>query len=210
MGRSEIKELTPGTAVHHKGKKRAQEILDTATDVLANTGYGSFTMRNIASKLGITLRNVQYYFNSKDILLEAVIEQRLRLDIVSAERVINESEGTAEERFLAFVDNSLEENCTPFIRGLQFEIWALANHNEFAATCRDHMTTTYSNFIYELIKPLNKGQSTKILRGKSLILESMLQGFALIEGSDIHIERKLGNLRKLFREEALRFVTTSD
>ena len=201
-----IKDLTPGTAVHEKGKQRVQEILNVATEILAYEGYSKFTMRGIADRLGIKLRNVQYYFKTKDILFQAVIEQRLRRDIESARKVIERKGLSDEERFLAFVDVSLEENTTPYIRGLQFELWALANHDSFAAKCRDHMTMVYSTFIYDLIKPLTAGQSDKTRKEKSVILLSMLQGFPLVEGSDVNVEFNLGNLRQLFREQVLRFV----
>ncbi|MFV0275925.1 MAG: TetR/AcrR family transcriptional regulator [Parahaliea sp.] len=210
MDISKKKYLTPGTAVHVKGKQRVKEILDAATDILAYEGYSNFSMRYIASKLGITLRNVQYYFATKDILFEAVIEHRLKRDIAKAAEVVDRIGASPEERFYSFIDLSLEENTDPFFKGLQFELFALANHNEFAAQCRDHMTMAYSNFIYELIKPLTVGQSEKIRRGKSVILLSMLQGYSIIEGSDVHIEFKLGNLRKLFRKEAMRFLMVEE
>lgn len=209
MDIKDIKDLTPGTAVHAKGKQRVEEILKVATEILAYEGYSKFTMRGIADRLGIKLRNVQYYFKTKEILFQAVIEQRLRRDIESANNVIERKGLSDEERFLAFVDLSLEENTKPFFRGLQFELWALANHDPFAANCRDHMTMVYSNFIYDLIKPLTASQSDKIRKEKSVILLSMLQGFPLVEGSDINVEFNLGNLRQLFKEQALEFVKGS-
>ena len=60
-----ISALSPSTEVHSKSKQRVQDILDTATEVLAFEGYSASTMRNIASKLDISLRNLQYYFQTK-------------------------------------------------------------------------------------------------------------------------------------------------
>jgi AcrR family transcriptional regulator len=203
---SRIKVLSPGTAVHTKGQRKVLEILETATNLLAYEGYSKFTMRRVAEELGITLRNVQYYFNTKQNLFESVIELRLKKDIESAQKVIDEVGKSPEERFLAFVDYSLAENTTRFIRGLQFELWALSNHNEFAAKSRDYMTFEHCNFIYNLITPLTKNQSEQMRREKSVLLLAMLQGFPLIEGSDINIDFKLGNLKQLFRDEALNLV----
>lgn len=210
MNASNVKELAPGTAVHGKGKKRVKEILQAATEILAFEGYSKFTMRRIAERVGVTLRNVQYYFSTKEGLFQAVIEQRLQFDVESATKVVEQEGLSDEERFLAFVDLSLEENTMPFIRGIQFELWALSNHDPFAAKCRDHMTSVYSAFICELIKPLTPGQSQKTRQKKAVILLSMLQGFPLVEGSDIHIEFALGDLKKLFRKEALQFVTANE
>ena len=211
MDISEIKVLSPGTAVHGKGQKKVKEILEVATNLLAYEGYSRFTMRRIADELGVALRNVQYYFKTKESLFQAVVEQRLIRDLDSARETIQKAGEDAEVRFMAFVDLSLQENSSRYIRGLQFELWALANHDEFAAKCRDHMTSEYSKFIYELIVPLTEGQSEQTRREKSVILLSMLQGFPLIDGSDIHIEFELDDLRQVFRAEALRFIKeTSD
>jgi AcrR family transcriptional regulator len=83
---SEIAALAPGTAVHSKGRKRVQEIITTATPVLAFEGYSAFTMRNIAAKLGISLRNLQYYFQTKSDLFQAVVEQMIRSELDSGRR----------------------------------------------------------------------------------------------------------------------------
>ncbi len=203
---SKIKVLSPGTAVHNKGQTKVLEILETATNLLAYEGYSKFTMRRVAEELGITLRNVQYYFKTKQDLFESVIELRLRKDIESAQEVVDSVGGSPKERFIAFVDYSLVENTTRFIRGLQFELWALANHNEFAAKSRDHMTHEHSKFIYDLITPLIEHQPEQIRREKSVIVLSMLQGFPLIDGSDINIEFDLGDLKKLFREKVLHLI----
>ena len=65
---STIAAFAPGTAVHAKGKQRVNDIVHTATRVLAFEGYSNFTMRGIAAKAGIALKNLQYYFPTKDSL----------------------------------------------------------------------------------------------------------------------------------------------
>lgn len=56
-----------------KGARRRAEVLAEARRVLVDDGYDRFVMREIAAGLGITLGNLQYYFASRDDLLEAVI-----------------------------------------------------------------------------------------------------------------------------------------
>ena len=207
---SNIAALAPGTAVHAKGKQRVHDIVHTATRVLAFDGYSKFTMRGIAAKTGISLKNLQYYFPTKDSLFQAVIEQRIREDLASARRVVKRQDLSAQERFVRFVDLSLEENTTPLIRGLQFELWALANYDAFAARCRDQMTSAYCEFIYDLIRELAPQQSASRLKKKSAMLLAMLQGIALITGEGIELEFNVGSIKQNLHNQALKIVLSQD
>jgi len=204
-----ISRLSPGTAIHSKGKQRVQEILRVATNVLAFEGYSNFTMRGIASKCGMTLRNLQYYFQSKNDLFQAVVDRRIEEDIESARSVVETPGLSPEERFLAFVDLSILENTSPLVRGFQFELWALATRDRFASQCRDRATTTYCEFIYKLIKPLAAKQSSIVLRNKSAIVLAMLQGAPLITGEGVNLKFNTRRLKEELKREALNFVRTN-
>jgi AcrR family transcriptional regulator len=58
-----------------KGDRRRAEILATARLVLVEDGYDRFGMREIAVRVGVTLGNLQYYFATRDDLLEAVVRE---------------------------------------------------------------------------------------------------------------------------------------
>ena len=57
------------TGTTRKGSNRRREILDTAGHWLMNVGYDGWSMRELATSLGMTLSNLQYYFPSKDALV---------------------------------------------------------------------------------------------------------------------------------------------
>jgi AcrR family transcriptional regulator len=202
----QVAALAPGTAVLDKGRARVHEILTAAVDILAYEGYSAFTMRAIAARCGITLRNLQYYFKTKADLFRAVVELRLAEDLASARAVIERADLSAEERFLAFVDLSIEENTSALVRGFQFELWARANRDPFAASCRDRMTKAYCEFIYQLIRPLSRGDSPAALREKAAILLATLQGVALVVGRDTDVGVQATRIRRRLRTEALQFA----
>jgi len=56
-----------------KGELRRAEILAVARKLLVREGYDCFVMREVAARIGATLGNLQYYFASRDDLLEAVV-----------------------------------------------------------------------------------------------------------------------------------------
>ncbi len=203
---SAIAALSPGTAVHSKGKQRVRNIISTATSVLAFEGYSAFTMRTVAARLGISLRNVQYYFPTKNDLFRAVVEEMLRKEIGSAHLVVLRADLTHVERFKEFVDYSMRDNQDPLIRGFQFELWALATRDSFAAECRDRMTKAYCRFILSLVQPLTPGLTQAEQRKKAAMILALLQGLPLIIGKGVRINFPIGDLQKSLRDEILAIV----
>ena len=203
---SKVAALTPGTAVHAKGKQRVQEILGIATEVLAFEGYSEFTMRKIASRCGISLHNLQYYFKTKSQLFTAVVEQMQQAELESGRMVVEQPDLSAEERFRAFVDYSIRDNQEPLIRGFQFELWARATRDPFAAKCRDRMTQVYCDFIMKLVQPLAPDRPLQEQRKKAAMILALLQGFPLIVGKDVDIHFPVGNLEKRLSEVLLQFI----
>ncbi len=56
-----------------KGETRRAEILVAARRLLVEDGYDRFAMREIANRVGVMLGNLQYYYATRDDLLEAVV-----------------------------------------------------------------------------------------------------------------------------------------
>jgi AcrR family transcriptional regulator len=65
--------VTAPTRPPSKGDQRQKEILAAARRLLVDDGYDCFVLREVAARLGITLGNLQYYYPTRDDLLEAVI-----------------------------------------------------------------------------------------------------------------------------------------
>ena len=58
-----------------KGAARREAILSTATEVLARDGYRSTSLRAVARTLGLEPAHILYYFDSREDLLQNVIER---------------------------------------------------------------------------------------------------------------------------------------
>ena len=56
-----------------KGAKRRAEIMLIARTQLIETGFEGFSLRAIAAEVGIKLGNLQYYFRTKEDLIEALV-----------------------------------------------------------------------------------------------------------------------------------------
>ncbi|WP_222131307.1 TetR/AcrR family transcriptional regulator [Pseudonocardia sp. C8] len=55
---------------------RRAELLQAAVSVIAEEGYASTSLRNVARRAGCTTGAVTYYFSSKEKLLTALVESR--------------------------------------------------------------------------------------------------------------------------------------
>jgi len=63
------------TTVRHATKKK---ILDVAERLFADHGFASTSLRQITAQAGVNLAAVNYHFHSKEALLSAVLERKIR------------------------------------------------------------------------------------------------------------------------------------
>jgi AcrR family transcriptional regulator len=66
-----------------RGQRRA-EIIQAATEVIAERGYRGATLAAVAERVGLTQQGLTHHFPSKEALLVAVLEARDQWDMASA------------------------------------------------------------------------------------------------------------------------------
>jgi AcrR family transcriptional regulator len=88
-----------------KTDKRAH-ILDTAEKLFAEMGYDGASTRMIASKAGVNMAMLSYYFGSKDGLYKSVLERRLEVFDEIIHTVTGE--GSPWDKLYACVDSYTE------------------------------------------------------------------------------------------------------
>ncbi|HHV38451.1 MAG TPA: TetR/AcrR family transcriptional regulator [Tepidimicrobium sp.] len=59
--------------------KIRKKILKVSLDIISNDGYPNFSMRKLASKLGLTATTIYQYFLNKDEIYLAVVEQGFQM-----------------------------------------------------------------------------------------------------------------------------------
>ncbi|MEO8973289.1 MAG: TetR family transcriptional regulator [Ktedonobacteraceae bacterium] len=80
---------------------RKEQILDAAMRVFAQKGFTRATNKDIAREAGITPGLIYYYFESKEAVLNAIIEQRSPLQVVGS--VSDKMLAMPPELFLRFI-----------------------------------------------------------------------------------------------------------
>jgi len=80
---------------YRAGRERRARILDGATALFAEEGYGDTSLRDIAERVGVSKSTLLHYYGSKEELLSAVLSERDRLvgsrgSYVRASRAVEE------------------------------------------------------------------------------------------------------------------------
>ena len=163
-----------------KGLERAHAILHAARRLLAAEGYAGLSMRRVAAEAGITLSNVQHYYQSKDSLVEALLLYTMdvfqsKMDSISQAM----ADSAPSERFLSTVDMFLDEITDPVTHAIFFELWSLASRNEFASRLMDKMLARERKAIYNLIRGLNSAISDEEYMQRAILMVAQIEGLML-------------------------------
>ena len=163
-----------------KGLGRALDILHAARALLAAEGYAGLSMRRVAAQVGISLSNVQHYYQSKDALLEALLLYTMELFQQKMDAISAAMTGAAPvERFLSTCDMFLEEITDPVTHAIFFELWALASRNAFASGLMDTMLARERRAIFKLIRGLNPAISDEQYMQRAILMVAQIEGLML-------------------------------
>lgn len=84
--------------------ERRSEIVQAARYLFRTKDYENTTMQDVMAYLGIAKGTIYHYFNSKEALLEAVIENIVNTNIERMEYLMRISTGTALEKIKMLVE----------------------------------------------------------------------------------------------------------
>ncbi len=174
--------IRPGTAAFEKGQKRIIEILETARDILLDGGYPALSMRKIATRMGISVGNLNYYYASKDALLEDLIDHIMRsyheeIDAAKA------GAGNSPVDQLGAIIRSVAEDCGDKTTGIIFpEMWALASHDPHAARSVEALYRESQEIYTELIPEINPRLSPLNCKRLAIYLIASIEGLVPLVG----------------------------
>jgi AcrR family transcriptional regulator len=191
-----------------KGLGRAQAILQAGRHLLANEGYAGLSMRRVALEAGMTLSNVQHYYGSKELLLEALLlttmdEFQARMDRIAAEM----RDRPRLDQFLSTADMFLEQITDPVTHALFFEIWALASRNPFASRLMDLMMERERKTVYHLIRGLNPAISDEETMQRAILMVAQIEGLMLFRLDQETRREEFMALRASLRKALLALAT---
>lgn len=169
------------TRVRKSREDRIAEILAVATAIFINEGYSELTLRRVAKDVGIRLSTVQYYFESKDELLDSLLRARIDSYRTSLARFKEDAEGNSEQLLSSYILYLLSVADEKETCGFFTQLWAMGFQNDVSRGQLAYMYETHREDLAMLIQAIIPVLSKLECLKRATIISSM------IEGSLIHM-----------------------
>lgn len=83
---------------------RRREIVSTSRDLFLQQGYEKTTMQDVMTKVGIAKGTTYHYFKSKEMLLDAVVEDMVSEYMTGVEKALKVCQGKALDKMRVLID----------------------------------------------------------------------------------------------------------
>lgn len=204
------KRLKEGTARHEKGKLRVHEILKLSREILAFEGYANFTLRNLCSRLDLSMGNLTYYFKTKHNIIHALVEETVQNYEKDFQKTNRQAGDDPEQQFLAHINYLLEDLKKPITRGFFFQIYGMSTHDPYVAKCKREFYQYALNTFSKLIAGLNPALNDKAVNYKALHLAALVEGMMVVLGPDKKIAPIARGFEDEFRKQALNIALSGE
>jgi AcrR family transcriptional regulator len=167
-----------------EGNETAPRIVLAAREILMDEGYAQFSMRNVASRAGMHLNNVQYYFKTREHLVRALLEDTGSRYRASYDRLLADAPADPVARFNALIEFSLHDISTWETRRFFIQLWALLiTLDGRSGSLLDDLYAIdieqLSGFIAELVP----GTAPAEIRRRASVLAAMIEGMVVVRGA---------------------------
>ncbi len=202
---------SPGSATENrsrKGKDREYAVLHAARRVLIESGYTQFSLRNVAAAAGMHLSNLQYYFPTRERLIEGL------MTFVQEEYLARYAERFAAlppdpmPRFIAMVDYLVEDIHNPDTRRFFIQLWALLDTVGADARLLNQIYAQHISTLSGYIASINTGLRRGSRQQRATMIAAMIDGMMLmLDDADLYTRRGGKNISVAMREQILRIAT---
>jgi AcrR family transcriptional regulator len=188
-----------------KGYERAHEILVAARRIFATQGYAGLSMRSVASEVGVSLSNVQHYYASKDMLVEAVLLYTMNLLQEKTDQITGAmAHASRAQQFQSTIDMFFQELGDPITVAVFFESWALATRNAFASALMNTMLSRERKAIFKLIRGLSPNISDEQYQIRAALIVAQIHGLLLFRMTNTDKRSNLASFEKAAKDVVLR------
>jgi AcrR family transcriptional regulator len=192
-----------------KGRERVESILDAATAILIGDGYAGLTTRKVATRAGVRLGHLQYYFPTKQAVVRALLERYLeRASHSVAKRIA--AAATPESRLDAALDAILAEQRNGDACRFFWELWALAARDPAIADAMQKFYRAYWRSVVGALLDVAPNLGRPRAERRAALLIAMLEGLSLFRSRGEHRELPLPFLERELRSLTRKLATDLD
>jgi len=159
-------------------------ILSCAMTILKKSGDQGLTMRKVAETADMRLSNVQYYFQTKNLLLEALLESFL-LEYADSIQLLSFSDQKDPEKKLTLlvlhILNDIERSdCAVVFK----EIWAIAERNNMVKKALTEYYEKLHAMLFDALKQaITENCQKQKLDSAVTILLPFIEGYCITSSS---------------------------
>lgn len=196
------------TTVCLKNAEKITSILKAADDILIYSGYHNFSMRKVAAKASISVGHLQYYFPSKESLLEVLLDNVIKDYLKTFDKIL--SQNTPTEQFIKIIEKVVKDLQIKRITIFFPELWSMANHEKNFSKCMDTMYDKYRSLLAIVIRDINPELSKLQAKRLSLFFSSSLEGHTMFIGYRKPWTQEADNIINISTQSFLWLINNGD
>ncbi len=175
-------QVRPGTAASSKGQERVLKILKSARNLMITSGYHKLTLRKVAADAGISVGNLSYYYSNKQDLMRDLFDTVIENYLLEFDNIRQNTGDSAEDQFIAIVNFIIDDMRTQETTNFFPELWALSNHDDYAAERMNELYIKARIVLNELIAVLNPALSGEERQQVALFISASMEGLTPFVG----------------------------
>ncbi|TDR82963.1 TetR/AcrR family transcriptional regulator [Paludibacterium purpuratum] len=191
---------TPITPEQERAGKRRNQVLEAAARSFRQHGFHGCSMAQLAKEAGMSVGHIYHYFENKEAIIDAIVQQDLDEWLASIQHLLNSS--NIFEDMLAQLDDPVRDWLDADYAALQIEILAEAGRNAKVAAIVRASHEKVRDTISELLRkgsprPLTQAE----IDSKFDLIGALCDGLMAraIHSGTIDRERLLAMLRPTIR-----------
>jgi AcrR family transcriptional regulator len=157
-----------------RGDQRREELVAVGRQILVEEGLEAFGMRRIAERAGMRVGNLQYYFPTRDDLLEAVARAEFERDLAA----VREPEDDPECR-LSCALRVLLAGWSDGGGSVFGPMSLLALHHERFATLRDEIYVQFYGELAAIVRAIDPSTSRAEATTRAVLITALVDGTAV-------------------------------
>jgi len=194
--------------VYQKGKTRINDILDAAFGLLVDSGYHNFSMRKVAEAAGIKLGNLQYYFPSKAMLVNAMLDRTIQVYLDDFDEI--RTHGNAREQFVELIQHVTNDLTKKQTTQFFPELWSLSNHEKDITGFMDQMYAKYRKILGDVIADVNPKLNAKQVERLALFISASIEGHTVFIGHNKPWTHEVDNITHMATQSFLWLIEKGD
>lgn len=133
-----------------RAESRRRQVIDAAIRCFRRNGFHSTSMAALAKEAGMSVGHIYHYFENKEAIIAAFIEDDLE-EFRVAMRRLQESDGSFVDAMVDQADHGFDDMCDPEYAGLFLEVTAEAGRNPRVAELVRQSDIAMRNTLAEMI-----------------------------------------------------------